>query len=694
MGTGGGVGELGLRYGFRAMVPHFVTTAGGTSEEADELIGELGDHLPRWTEDSFAGLLLNVAAGRVANRFDLGGANYIVDAACATSLAALRLAMNELQSGASDIAIAAAADTMQSPFAYLCFSKTQALSPTGQCRTFDETADGIVISEGVAAAVLKRLEDAERDGDRIYAVLKGVGASSDGKDKGLTAPRPVGQIRAMRRAYEKTGVAPETVALVEAHGTGTVAGDRAEIEALKTYFESAGAPAQTCAVGSVKSMIGHTKCTAGFAGLIKAALALQAKVLPPTTGVTKPIGNFSDGPLYLNTEPRPWLKTADGAPRRAGVSAFGFGGTNFHAVLEEYEPGDDAARRPAPLADWPSELFLWRAATAQEILESAAGLRKAIAEGAQPRLCDLAAAVYWEKGRGAGPCTLAVVASSVEDLLAKIESAKPSLESGHAVRDPRGIYYSPVAADPGRIAFLFPGQGSQRVHMLADLALAFPFVREAFEQAESTLNGSLGKPLGQFVFPPPVFSDEAADANDAALKDTVVAQPALGAAGMAVHRLLSELGIHPDFAAGHSYGEFVALCAAGAISAADLMRVSEARGRLIIDAAREEPGTMAAINANETAVADLLSNVPEVCVANLNAPLQTVVSGTREGVAKVLAEAKSRGINARAIPVACAFHSPLVAGARGNPGQLPRRHRHPVAASARLLQHHGHCTLR
>ncbi|MES1258911.1 MAG: beta-ketoacyl synthase N-terminal-like domain-containing protein, partial [Acidobacteriota bacterium] len=216
VGTGGGVGELGLGYGFRSLIPQYVDHAGGSLADSARLIEKLEGHLPEWTEDSFAGLLLNVVAGRVANRFDLGGTNYIVDAACATSLAALRLGLNELESHSSDTVIVAASDMMQTPFGYLCFSKTQALSPTGQCRTFDETADGIVISEGIAAAIIKRLDDAERDGDRIHAILRSVGTSSDGRDKGLTAPRPIGQIRALERAYRKAGVAPETVGLMEA----------------------------------------------------------------------------------------------------------------------------------------------------------------------------------------------------------------------------------------------------------------------------------------------------------------------------------------------------------------------------------------------------------------------------------------------------------------------------------------------
>ncbi|MGH9222675.1 MAG: beta-ketoacyl synthase N-terminal-like domain-containing protein, partial [Acidimicrobiales bacterium] len=326
IGAGGGGADLGVGYTVRASLPKLF------GDSATPLTDRLGEHLPEWTEDSFAGVLMNVAAGRIANRFDLGGTNMTVDAACASSLAAVTLAVRDLQTGMSDMAVVGGVDAIQNPFAFLCFSKTHALSPTGRCRPFDATADGIAISEGFAAIVLKRREDAERDGDRIYAVIRGVGSASDGRDRSLTAPRPEGQMRALRRAYAHAQVSPADVGLVEAHGTGTVAGDRAEVEALTAVFADAGAGTQQCALGSVKSMIGHTKCAAGLAGMVKVALALHTKTLPPTL-VEQPneaLG-LKDSPLYLNRRARPWIH-GDAHPRTAGVSAFGFGGTNFHAV--------------------------------------------------------------------------------------------------------------------------------------------------------------------------------------------------------------------------------------------------------------------------------------------------------------------------------------------------------------------------
>ena len=667
VGTGGGVGELGLGYGIRSMLPYYVDQAGGTLADSAELIERMGKDLPEWTEDSFAGLLLNVVAGRVANRFDFGGTNFIVDAACATGLAALRHAVTELETLSSDVAVVAAADMMQSAFTYLCFSKTQALSPTGQPRVFDETADGIVISEGVAVAVLKRLDDALLDGDKIYGVIKSVGASSDGKDKGLTAPRAIGQIRALDRAYRKAGVDPETVGLVEAHGTGTAVGDRTEAGALSDYFTRSGAAHQTVALGSVKSMIGHSKCAAGLAGVFKATMAMRQRVLPSTLGVTKPNAKagLDKSPLYINTETRPWLKRLDGAPRRAGISAFGFGGTNFHVVAEEFRPMDGGEPEEASFRDWPAELFLWKKNSTADLLASVGVVQSALQQGAKPALGDLASAVYWENGRTQGACCLAVVATSLEDLAAKLESARAAVELGKDYKDPKGIYFSPNAAAPaGKIAFTFPGQGSQSVGMMNDLAVAFPAVRSVFEEADSVLGLQLGKPLSSFIFPPSVFSDDDKDANDQALKQTNVAQPALGAADLAMFRLLGDFGISPELACGHSYGEFAALCAARTFTLPELIHISELRGRVIVESAKDELGTMAAVEAGEAQIAAAIKDVRGVVIANLNGPAQTVISGTQKGVEEAVERLKAQGIKARPIPVACAFHSPLVAEAK------------------------------
>ncbi|MBI4589391.1 MAG: acyltransferase domain-containing protein, partial [Candidatus Rokubacteria bacterium] len=666
LGASGGTGDLGTAYLLRSSLPLLFGDA------ASDVVSKSNGILPEWTEDSFPGLLLNVAAGRITNRFDFGGLNYVVDAACASSLTAVHLAVKELETHATDMVISGGVDTVQNPFGYLCFSKTQALSPTGQPRTFDASADGITIGEGVVMLVLKRLADAERDGDRIYAVIQGVGGSSDGKAKGLTAPRPEGQILALRRAYAKAGVSATTVALFEAHGTGTVVGDRTEAVALSAFLEEAGAVPQSCAIGSVKSMIGHTKATAGVAGLVKVALALYHKVLPPTLGVTQPNpkARFGDGPLYVNTETRPWVHGVPTHPRRAGVSAFGFGGTNFHAVVEEYTGSflpPEASPRP-----WPSELLLWSARSRQELLDAIESLRGSLRRGARPALHDLAYSL-WEisderGGGGGGPdLRLAIVATSLEDLQQKLDQASVALGAAGPldIQDPRGIYLTeePLTRD-GRVAFLFPGQGSQYPNMLRDLAVQFSEVREAFERADRVLAQRFARPLSSYIFPPPAFSPEEEHAQQEALTQTTVAQPALGAADVALFRLLQGLGVAPHWVAGHSYGEYVALCAAGVFDEETLAVLSEARGRSIIEAAKEDLGTMAAVHAGPERLTEVVGSLDGVWIANVNAPQQAVISGTRSGVGEAIKRLKAEGIEARLVPVACAFHSPLIASAR------------------------------
>ncbi|MBC7998159.1 MAG: acyltransferase domain-containing protein, partial [Leptolyngbya sp.] len=607
------------------------------------------------------------------------------DAACASSLAALYSSVQELRSGASDVVFLAAADTHNQPGDYLSFSKTHAFSKTGRCRTFDATADGIVISEGMAMMILKRVEDAERDGDRIYAVIKGVGGSSDGRDLSLTAPRPQGQMLALERAYEDAGFSPSTVELVEAHGTGTVAGDKAEIEALKQVFDQSGADRQNCAVGSVKTMIGHTKAAAGLASLIKVTKALHHKVLPPTLGVTvpNPSCDFENSPFYVNSEARPWVHSPkDGEhQRRAGVSAFGFGGTNFHCVLEEYKPVYSQKEEPSE-KQWPSEIFTLSSNSRGDMIKAVQQLGELSKRGlvdATPQSFTRFAHKEWLKAadkpgakvakveaNGATAqteCRLTIVAESFADLIEKLKRAQSDLLSPlkFEIKDPRGIYFKEKqekeSTTPKKIAFLFPGQGSQQTNMLADLAITFPTIRKTFERADAALGKTLPRKLSSYIFPPPSFTKEDQERRQTELTDTRIAQPAIGAAGMAAFNLLHQFGINPDFTAGHSYGEYVALCASGALTLNDLIRISELRGRLLTGAEANQGGSMAAVTADRAQVENLLSAMRGVTLANINAPNQIVISGAIEAVTDAVTALKKEKIAARTIPVSQAFHS-------------------------------------
>lgn len=632
--------ELAGAYGIRAFLPQIF----------GDVPAGLEDWLPALTEDSFPGVLANVIAGRVANRLDLGGVNYTVDAACASSLAALDAACKELRAGTSDLVLCGGADLHNGLNDYLLFASVHALSPTGRCRTFDANADGIALGEGIACVVLKRRVDAERDGDRIYALVDAVAGSSDGRHLGLTAPRKEGQQRAVHRALQQSGRDLRDVGLVEAHGTGTVVGDRTEMATLTEVFAEAGVDVGGVVLGSVKSQIGHTKCAAGLAGLIKAAKAVHHGVLPPTANLVEPNPYYEaeSSPFRFIDAARPWT----GAKRIAGVSAFGFGGTNFHTVLSAYD-GDDAPSHG--VEQWPAELFLFRGDDRAAALAAIADLAATAAEIAatdphtqRHRLRDVAAAVC---RTGSGPVQVGLVADSFADLAAKLEIAA----TGSA--DARAGVFLAAGDRPDEaptVAFLYPGQGSQRPGMAADLFVTFGGLDDLLADAEPWLGA---------LFPPTAFGKDERAAQQAAITATNVAQPTLGIASLAITRLLRSVGIEPEMAGGHSYGELAALAAAGSFDDATLLALSAARGDAILEAVSRtggDPGTMAAVELTRDEVAERLAEWPDIVLANHNGPKQAVISGPTASVQAAAAALEAAGTKVKLLPVACAFHSPVI----------------------------------
>lgn len=662
LGASGGAGDVGIQYGLRSELPRFTGS----------LPDNVAKRLPEWTEDSFAGILLNVVAGRIANRLNFGGINCIVDAACASSLTAVYQGVSELVAGRSDLVLAGGVDTVQGPFGYLCFSKTQALSPRGQCATFASDGDGIVISEGIAMVVLKRLADAERDGDKVYAVIKGVGASSDGNAKGLTAPLPAGQLRAMRRAYAQAGFSPRSVGLFEAHGTGTVAGDTAELESTTQLIKADGGVRHQSVIGSVKTMIGHTKAAAGVAGLVKASLALHHHVLPPqlTNALPNAVLCDEDSPLHLVDEAQPWLAGPDGEPRRAAVSAFGFGGTDFHVVLEEYSGEYRDWLHDATLRDWPLEPMLWSATDRASLREKLLETRRQLPDldGVEARHVAASLAQAWKPDAE----MLAIAAADFASLGESIDAAIEWLD-GKRKSLPTNIAHGSADGTRGKVALLFPGQGSQFTGMLREEALHFPICAEALADADRMLAQPFtqrygeGARLSHYVFPRGAYDEAARTHAMQELTSTDIAQPALGAVEVALLRLLGELGLAADMAAGHSYGEFVALHAAGAIDFDTLMRLSALRGQAIVDAANaagSELGTMAAVRAPRDEVERAIAGIDDLVIANHNAPAQVVVSGSRRAVEQATHTLTGTGFAVMALPVAAAFHSQHMQPAR------------------------------
>ncbi|MDN5285186.1 MAG: erythronolide synthase [Mucilaginibacter sp.] len=601
-----------------------------------ELPPELDEALPKTTEDSFPGILANVISGRVTNRMDFGGRNFTVDAACASSLAAVDLACQELFLGKSDMVLAGGADLHNGINDYLMFSSTFALSRKGRCATFDGEADGIALGEGIAMVVLKRHEDALRDGNRVYAVIKGVGGSSDGKALGLTAPRKIGQVRALERAYDQAGITPSLVGLVEAHGTGTVVGDKTELSALTDMLNQAGALVGQTHLGSVKTQIGHTKCAAGLAGLIKASLSVYHGIKPPTIHLKNPNAfyNAETSPFAFHTEAGLWMDDK----RYAGVSAFGFGGTNFHAVIENTNP---VSTQNPVLKSWPSELFVFRGDTHEEAKMRLNSV-KALLEVNDN--IDLKSIAFSLATGSTKPIQLSIVADHADDLMMKVELALSGIES-------KDTYI--VKKQEGKVAFMFPGQGSQRINMARDLFVVFPAMRNLLKQYPE---------YEKVLFPNAAFDAELIKAQKENIKDTRMAQPLLGIVDLAIANFLKELGIIPDMVAGHSYGELPALCFAGAFAEDDLVKLSAERANSILNSVEGgDVGAMVAVNATQDELQKVISGLKDIYAVNYNSPLQCVLAGSTPAIQNLMEVLKTAKVSFRKLEVACAFHSPLVA---------------------------------
>ncbi|MBL8930969.1 MAG: acyltransferase domain-containing protein, partial [Kineosporiaceae bacterium] len=643
------------------------------------------------TEDTMPGELSNVMAGRVANLFNFRGPNFTTDAACASGLAAMWAAVDGLTEGRYDAVIAGGVDRNMSVAAFVKFCKIGALSATGT-RPFDAGADGFVMGEGAALYVLQRLEDAEKAGRRIYAVITGLAGSSDGKGKGITAPNPVGQKLAIQRAWAIAHADPASAGAFEAHGTSTRVGDAAELTSLSEVLGAGTAPG-SIALGSVKSNIGHLKAAAGTAGLFKMVRSLHEKVLAPSLNFRDPNPNvdWDRLPLKVNTELREWPAPSSGDVRRGGVSAFGFGGTNFHAVVEEYVPGRyrseprvfgsaavpsppatvqvaggaAAAPRRAPLRGALVVGGADEAAVAAQVREHLAQAQAGTGVAAAPPVAP-------DPALAGAAVRLAVDYADAKDLAGKLSKVVKAFEAGGGpaaapmwkMLRSQGVFLGRGPAP--KVAFLYTGQGSQYANMLSELRSSEPVVAQTFERADAVMTPLLGRPLSSYIF---IDGDDPAAVRqlENQLRQTEITQPAVLATDLSLQALFAEYGIEPDMVMGHSLGEYGALVAAGCLTFEAALEAVSARGREMASLEVPDKGAMAAVFGPLTEIQRIVDETAAtggyVVVANINSNSQAVVGGSTAGVEQAMEAFSAAGINAVRIPVSHAFHTSIVAPA-------------------------------
>ncbi|NOY26287.1 MAG: acyltransferase domain-containing protein, partial [Oligoflexia bacterium] len=595
------------------------------------------DHVVPSRPFTAIGVLGNMIAATIAQELDLHGPAYTTDAACASAMMALENAVSHLRSGAVDAALAGGVYLCITPDHHVAFSRIGAMSKSGHCRPFDHRADGFVQGDGAGVVVLKRLVDAERDGDRIYAVIHGAATNNDGRGDGPMAPRVQGQADAVRDAWRDSGMDPSRLGYIEAHGTGTAVGDVTELTGLRSAL---GDHVIHAALGSSKANVGHTMSAAAIAGLIRTVLAIYHREIPPLGAFEhpKPELPIQGSGFWIPTAPTPWTDDL----RLAGVSSFGFGGTNGHAVLSAWHE-ETPTEHPA------QHELVCMSASDETALRDLAG-RTADAIAMDPTLSAAAVARAWA-GRMANATRLAMVVKDRQDLIDKLRAV--------ATHDRTKGVFIDTAEDAPRIAFMYPGQGSQRPGMLQDLRRRFPTIQAELDRMEQALVDDLPLPLSHLLYPE--LRDQPVDDAQATreLTDTAVCQPALLSAATALTALLAEVGVHPHVVVGHSLGEFTAAAAAGVISPEDAARFVARRGRAMA-ALPGDHGAMAAVMAEESQVVALL--VEGAVIANVNHPRQFVVSGTTDAINQVLAKAEAADIRAKKLSVSHGFHSPTLAG--------------------------------